>query len=373
MKIGNNRLVQLELRGFKSISSGQPLVLNFGNINILLGANGSGKSNIISFFKMLGYMMNGSLQMFIAKNGTNQKFLHYGSKKTPCINASLKMESEQWSDVYRFSLTHAVPNRLIINFEEIECKKLTKEEKPYRQQLVSDYNECGLLSATTEPCKMVKRILSGSKVFQFSDSSLSSPMRQASTEESAHYLQSEGNNLASFLLFLRRNFSASYQRIVRYVRSVMPQFRDFYLEPTHGYVSLGWMDTSGNDYVLSSDQFSDGSIRFIALATLLLQPKDTMPAVIVIDEPELGLHPYAIDQLAEMIRDASLHAQVIIATQSPALIDNFDIDDITIVERDEKNDCTIAHKLDQQSYDEWLQSYTVSELWDKNVIGGRPV
>lgn len=143
---------------------------------------------------------------------------------------------------------------------------------------------------------------------------------------------------------------------------VVPQFYDFYLEPSRGYISLKWTDNSPNDYILSPDQFSDGSIRFIALATLLLQPEHTMPNVIIIDEPELGLHPYAIGQLIEMIKDASLHAQIIIATQSPALIDGFSINDITVIERDDEKKCTSIHQLNEKEFKDWLENYTISEL-----------
>ena len=198
-------------------------------------------------------------------------------------------------------------------------------------------------------------------------------MRQASTVDSAHYLQSEAGNLASFLYYLKHNHQEAYRRISEYVRDVIPQFHDFYLEPENGYISLKWMDSSANDYVLSADQFSDGSIRFIALATLLLQPVETMPFVIIIDEPELGLHPYAIDQLNEMIKDASRHAQIIVATQSTAIIDGFSADDITVIDNDPSIDGTRARKLTEQEYHDWLEEYTLSELWNKNIIGGRPV
>lgn len=368
-----NKLKKVKISGFKSISTANPLTLEFGDINILLGANGAGKSNIVSFFKMVGYMMNDSLQMFIAQHGTNQKFLYYGSKVTPCLSAEIQTESRKWLDIYRFSLTHAIPNRLIINSEEVECENKETEEAPYTKQIPSDFMESGLRASTDETCKSVKNILAKCKVYQFSDSSMSSPMRQASTVDSARYLQTEANNLASFLLYLKNNYEEAYRRIVTYIQCVMPQFKDFYLEPSRGYVTLNWVDTSANDYVLSADQFSDGSIRFIALATLLLQPKDTLPSIIIIDEPELGLHPYAIDQLAEMIREAALNAQVIVATQSPALIDNFSMSDITVIERDEDTDSTTARKMDEETYSEWLKNYAISELWDKNVIGGRPL
>lgn len=372
MKRKSQRLKSIKIQGFKSIPFQYPLELCFGDINILLGANGAGKSNIISFFKMLGFMMSGSLQRFIAEAGTNQKFLYYGSKKTPRICASLRFEAPSFHDVYSFSLKAAVPNRLILSSEDIEWKQSDKEI-PFKRELQSDFNESALVRSGEKTERMIRSLLGSCKVYQFSDSSISSPMRQASTVDSAHYLQSEGNNLASFLYFLKYSYPDSFRRISEYVRDVVPQFHEFYLEPERGYISLKWIDDSANDYVLSADQFSDGSIRFIALTTLLLQPEETMPFVIIIDEPELGLHPYAIDQLNEMIKDASRHAQIIVATQSTAIIDGFSADEVTVIERDPDIQGTCARKLSEKEYHDWLEEYTLSELWNKNVIGGRPV
>ena len=372
MKRHSKRLKSIEIKGFKSIPFQYPLKLEFGDINILLGTNGAGKSNIVSFFKLLGYMMSGSLQRFIAESGTNQKFLYYGAKKTPTISVSIRFEAPSSFDVYSFNLTNAIPDRLILTYEDIEFQE-TGKERPFRKQLESNYNESSLISATQKSLKVVRNLLGACKVYQFSDSSKTSPMRQASTVDSAHYLQSEANNLASFLYFLKNNYEESFDRITEYVREVVPQFKDFYLEPERGYIALKWIDNSLNDYVLSADQFSDGSIRFIALATLLLQPEETMPFVIIIDEPELGLHPYAIEQLNEMIKDASLHAQIIVATQSTAIIDGFSADDVTVIERDPEINGTMAKRLSHEEYKAWLEEYTLSELWNKNIIGGRPV
>lgn len=366
------RLRELEIRGYKSIPFQHPLKLEFGDINILLGANGAGKSNIISFFKMLGYMMSGALQKHIAEEGSNQQFLYYGSKKTPTLSASLCFEDDKDYDSYSFSLSSAVPNRLIISSEEIEWAQKPKQH-PLKLLLKSDFNESALIDSTNKTEQFIRSLLSGCKVYQFSDSSKESFIRQASTVESAHYLQSKGNNLASFLLFLKNNYPESFKRITRYVRLVVPQFNEFYLEPERGYVSLRWTDTSANDYVFTANQFSDGSIRFIALATLLLQPAETMPFVIIIDEPELGLHPFAIGQLNEMIRDASIHAQIIMATQSPEILDGFPADDVTIIERNPEFDGTIARKLSESEFKHWLEEYSLSELWNKNVLGGRPL
>ena len=273
------KLQEVTIRGYKSIAYDRPVTLKLGDVSILLGANGAGKSNIISFFRMLSYMMSKSFGRYVEISGTSHALLHYGIKRTPVMSGELKFADSNSMDVYGFSLANATPDRLII------------------------------------------------------------------TEE----------------------------RIVDYVRDVVPQFQDFYLEPVGGIISLRWIDNSATDYRFNAYQFSDGSIRFIALAALLLQPAQTMPNVIILDEPELGLHPYAISQLAEMIKDASIHAQVIIATQSKDLVDHFDIGDISVVEMNKETQATSVTHLDAKEYHLWLQNYTVSELWDKNIIGGRPV
>jgi predicted ATPase len=367
-----NRLKKVTISGFKSISSRCPLTIELGNITILLGANGSGKSNIISFFKMLNFMMSGSFQLFVEKAGTSQVFLNYGSKHTSIIKGEMCFESNTHFDNYTFQLTHAAPDRLIINSEEIawgakDCSQ------PQTIALPSDFKESALINNQNKTAKVIHRILANCKVYQFHDSSAESPIRQSSRIEFADYLQSEGNNLASFLYALKKYYPANYHRIVGYIRQIVPQFNDFHLEPNEkGYVMLRWLDISPNDYVMLPEQFSDGTIRFIALATLLLQPERTRPSVIIIDEPELGLHPFAITQLAEMIKEAAINTQVIIAAQSPELVDEFEASQITIIERDAENESTIAYKLNEEELSEWLENYSLSELWDKNVLGGRP-
>lgn len=345
----DNMLTSIELRGFKSIPFQYPLFLELRNVNILLGANGAGKSIIVGFFKMLGAMMEGKLQRFIAEAGTNQKFLYYGVKSTPEIKARLGLKTYKFIGEYGVTLRKAVPDRLIVVAEEIACENVDGDAE-IREMIREDYNESALLRSSDSMDMAVRKLLASCKVYQFSDSSLSSPMRLAGSVNTAHYLQSDGGNLASFLYYLKHEYPESFLRITDFVRDVVPQFQNFYLEPERGYISLKWSDISVNDYVLSADQLSDGSIRFIALATLLLQPNDTMPAVIIIDEPELGLHPYAIDQLNEMIKDASVHAQIIVATQSPAILDGFSADDVIVIERDAEIHGTSARRLTESEY-----------------------
>lgn len=366
------KLQEVTIKGYKSIAFNRPVTLRLNDVSILLGANGAGKSNIISFFRMLSYMMSKSFGKYVEMSGTSNALLHYGSKKTPAMSGELKFSDSKSVDTYSFSLANATPDRLIITEERIVWHRMGKD-KPYEITLEPEFKESALAENNDPVAKSIFHMLSNCKVYQFHDSSAEGPLRQVCPIETTNYLQSHGNNLPSFLLFLRDNYKDSYDRIVDYIKDVVPQFQDFYLEPTNKFISLRWMDNSATDYRFNAYQFSDGSIRFIALATLLLQPPQTMPNVIILDEPELGLHPYAITQLAEMIKDASIHSQIIIATQSKDLVDHFDIDNISVIEMDKNTQSTNVTQLSDEEYHLWLQKYTVSELWDKNIIGGRPV
>lgn len=372
-RYNKKKLKEVVIKGYKSIAFNQPVTLSLGAINILLGANGAGKSNIISFFKMLSYMMSKSFARYVEIAGTANSLLHYGSKHTPFLEGNLTFSDENTSvDTYQFRLTNAAPDRLIITEETVKWYR-RGEDKPYDVVLEPNFKESSLADSKDKVANSIYWMLSYCKVYQFHDSSSEGPLRQACPVETSDYLQAFGSNLPSFLYFLREHYKDSYDRIVSYVRDVVPQFQDFYLEPAGSIISLRWTDISATDYVFNAHQFSDGSIRFIALATLLLQPKETMPTVIILDEPELGLHPFAITQLAQMIKDASIHSQIIIASQSKDLVDHFDIGEISVVEMDETNLCTTVKALNEEEYKLWLDHYTVSELWDKNIIGGRPV
>jgi len=181
--------------------------------------------------------------------------------------------------------------------------------------------------------------------------------------------------LAAFLKVLKEHHFHYYDRIVRHIRRVMPQFGNFMLEVLPGnenYVRLNWVDSSLSDYLFGPDQISDGSLRFMALTTLLLQPPMLMPKFIVLDEPELGLHPAAIAELAAMIQAAAKNTQILVATQSTRLVDEFSANDLIVVERDESRKSSIFRKLNEDELMKWLERYSLSELWEKNVLGGQP-
>jgi len=371
------KIKSLSVKGFKSINN-EGENISFNDITVLLGANGAGKSNLVSFFSLINYMISGGLQKWVSDNGFASSLLFYGLKNTTRIEASLRFASDDFEDEYAFILSHAAGDKMIINEEKVTYKK-KGFSKPYVKILDFGVKESTLstrLENTKEnkPIIVLSSILRSCRVFQFHDTSLTAHVRNKSYVEDNRYLRSDGGNLSAFLYNLQLNFPKYYDRIVRHLNAVIPQFKDFALRPStenNKYIGLDWISYN-EDYLLGAHQISDGSIRFMCLSTLLLQPKELIPSVIIIDEPELGLHPSAIAKLSGMIKIASKNAQIILATQSPNLVDNFDLDDIIIVERNPVDGSSNFKKLDEEKLSQWLDEYTLSELWEKNVIGGQP-
>jgi predicted ATPase len=369
------KLRQLYIKGFKSIESDIGQNIPIGDITVLLGANGSGKSNVVSFFTMLNFMTTGALSQYVGKEGVS-RLLYYGSKRTESISFELRFEDERAEDTYSARFSYGLPDRIYISGEKITFrrKNLTNPQEYYLDSVIS---ESGLKSDGRKTSKVIYTLLSGVRTYQFHDTSDTAKIKDRVYVDDAKYLRHDAGNLAAFLKMLKEYtpYEKYYIRIVRHIQRVMPQFGDFDLEPIPGageYVRLNWKDASGSDYLFDPHQVSDGSLRFMALATLLLQPPDLLPKFIVLDEPELGLHPTAIAELSGLVKTASRHTQVLLATQSTRLVDEFGLDNLVIVERDPIKNCSVFKKFKDEQLKDWLARYSLSELWEKNVIGGQP-
>lgn len=366
-----SRLKEIKISGYKSLGTDtQPINLEMGNLNIIIGANGAGKSNFISFFQMLANMMTGALQIYVGKNGSSESLLQFGSKRTKMISASLVFQNDNFTNTYEFSLVKAVNDTLIFAEEAISDGK-------NRFELSSGQKESFLLTdkASHASERAVRAILSGCKTFQFHDTSSEAHIRSATNIDNNRFLMSDGGNVAAYLYMLKKKHEQYYNRIVDHVRYVMPSFHDFFLEPqilNPQWIKLQWIEKGNNEYVFGPEHFSDGALRFIALATLFLQPPELLPQVVFVDEPELGLHPQAIDVLASMVQMATKHTQVIMATQSPRLLDSFECKDIIVAEKDRETGCTVLNRLDEDDVKAWLEDYSLSQVWEKNIIGGQP-
>ena len=366
------KLKSITISGFKSFNSNEHTI-EFGDVSVLIGANGAGKSNLVSFFKMLGYMMTNALQQFVGLQGGANSILNFGYKHTPKMMAKMEFENEQFNDIYEFTLAGAVQDSMIFTDEIIY-------DHGIRYTLPPGLKESGLKNDVMQNAKPVKRIstvLSNCKVYQFHDTSANSHIRNSSYINQNEFLYSDGGNLAAFLFGLKVNETTLpyYKKIVRHIKRVFPSFRDFALQPSarnNNYIMLDWVGENPLEYKLGAHQLSDGTIRFMALAALLLQPPDNLPSIVVLDEPELGLHPSAIVELANMVKIASQHAQVVLATQSPALLDEFKPEQITVIERDPISKSSIFKQFTEEDLKDWLEEYTLSEIWDKNIWGGKP-
>ena len=373
------RLDSISISGFKSIGSEQQLQL--GDVTICLGANGAGKSNLISFFKMLNYMTTDGLQNYIGRNGMANAILHFGPAVTKTISFELHFSEKDWKDTYKADLTFGMPDSLFISGELI-----TAHQKGYAHPIKSYLQSAGRSESALNgdsfenngvkrTCEVLKTMLSKCKVFQFHDTSESSRLRNSCYIENGRYLMSDAGNLPAFLYAMKSKEPKYYQRIVEHIRLMVPQFQDFVLEPSVNNaqnILLNWIGERGREYLFGPHQLSDGSLRYMALTALLLQPKETLPNMIILDEPELGLHPAAITALAGMISIAKKNCQILLATQSPKLANQFSADEIVVVNYDKTRTESSFARLDSRKLEEWLRDYTIEELWDKNVIGGRP-
>jgi predicted ATPase len=365
-----DRLIRLELSGFKSIRSAN---IAFDSLNVLIGPNGAGKSNLISFFKLLNWMTPspGNLQFFVGRVGGANTLLHDGAAVTPQINATLTFETDNGTNEYAMRLFYAAPDTLIFADERYRFTPPGKQHNwislgaGHREMHLSEQAEQGKSSP-----KYILRLLKRCVVYQFHNTSETARIRQRWDINDSQFLKDDAANLAPFLLRLRDVQPRAYTHIVETIRLIAPFFGDFVLEPISGTVLLQWRERN-SDMIFGAHQASDGSLRAMALVTLLLQPVDDLPSVIILDEPELGLHPYAINIIAGLLKSVSLHRQVILATQSMTLVDYFEPEQIIVVERPERE--TQFHRLDPDELQDWLSEYSLAELWEKNVLGGRPV
>jgi predicted ATPase len=304
------RLTSIGIGGFKSIKDLQPLPLR--PVNVFVGANGSGKSNLISFFRLLNAIPAGKLQEFVGRSGGANTLLYYGAKETPGLWASLEFEGKTGRVVYfSWLLMSTEADSMIFSNETAD-----------RQVFGSGHRE-SLLSADTSPD--LPAYLAGVRVFHFEDTSETAAIRRRCNIEDNRGLHPDAGNLAAFLYGMRKTQPQYYRRIVTTIQQIAPFFEDFDLGPMRldpNSILLNWHDRD-SVYLFGPHQLSDGTLRTMALIALLAQPESDLPSVIVIDEPEIGLHPYALEIVAAMVKSASVHCTVVLATQSVGLVNHF--------------------------------------------------
>jgi predicted ATPase len=370
------QLETLSLKGFRSIKELDNFA--FGPITVLVGANGSGKSNLIAFFRMMNYVMQGGLQRFLSDGGGASIFLHFGPARTPFIKADLSFHSDAGvMHTYNLELKFAAVDRLIFFYEASEQKLDIEDAPPARMRIENNEPQESALARELSPESksrtFIKRFLDNTRVFHFHDTSMTSGMQIGCNVSESLNLRADGGNLPAVLLRLRDEFPANYRRVVGGVNTVFPELKDFHLEPTARNGSgllLRWRPTSNPAEIFGPAHLSDGTLRMIALVTLFNLPEPMSPWMIILDEPELGLHPAAEAYLASLVRAASVHTQVLLSTQSATLVDHFKPSEVVVTEMHEG--ASTFSRLEDEKLNHWLKQYTLGEAWRKNVFGGRP-
>jgi predicted ATPase len=360
-------LDQIHIVGYKSIRDQS---VELGSLNVLIGANGAGKSNFVAVFELLRQLIQENLQLYVARSGGADQMLSYGRKVTELI--SLKLTFGQ--NIYECTLVPTSKNALIFGEENVFFHD-KRHSTPYGRSLGSGHQETALLkeSRQTSHTTIADHVLhafSSWQIYHFHDTSSSSKIKQLGDLADNRSLRADAGNLSAFLYLLKERHFDVYRNVVDVVRMVAPFFGDFMLHPDRlntSKIKLEWNE-KGSDAYFDAHALSDGTLRFISLVTLLLQPE--LPATVLLDEPELGLHPYAIVVLSDLLRSAAERTQIIVSTQSVTLVNQLSPEDVIVVDRNGGE--SIFRHLSQDEISSWLDDYALGELWEKNVLGGRP-
>lgn len=366
-----NRLERITLKGFKTIRA----LVDFEPHarTVLIGPNGAGKSNFISFFRMMSWALSGpdKLARHVGQQGGSRRILHDGPAYTREIEANLTIRTGAGENEYAFRLFHAAGDTLVFADERYRFTRMGWKKKLNWNVLGAGHKDPELLKAAVDnqTAQVILKLLQRIVVYQFHNTSETARIRGKWPVNDDRWLKEDAANVAPVLYRLKTHDPQYYQRIVDTIRLVLPLFSDFELEPDYGSLMLQWRERD-TDEVFSAPQASDGFLRIVALMTLLLQPTRDLPDVLILDEPELGLHPSAISVIGELTSAAAAKIQVIAATQSVSLVDCFEPEDIVVVERPDRG--STFSRLKPAALDDWLAAYSLSELWEKNVIGGRP-
>ncbi|MFK8164731.1 MAG: AAA family ATPase [Lewinella sp.] len=343
---------RINIQGYKSLAD---VTLDIKPINILIGGNGAGKSNFLSFFDLLKAYEEGRVSPFVEKRGGLNRFLFHGEKETDEISYRISFANSHATIGGSIAAGYGGSSEIVST--SVGLGRDQDKNAPFGF-------ESEMKNGSVE--EKGKEYLRSVSNYHFHDTGSSSPFSRSShIENDIYFLYSDGSNIAAYLFHIQETNRKAYDRIVKNIQSIAPYFLDFFLQPIEGkFIRLQWRDKY-SEYIYGVNDLSDGTIRFVALSVLFLQPK--LPRVLIIDEPELGLHPVAIIKLAGLIKVAAAKGcKVIAATQSPALVDQFIAEDIVTV--DNENGASRFRRLDESQLKLWLEDYSLGELWERNVI-----
>ncbi|MCB9551271.1 MAG: AAA family ATPase [bacterium] len=366
-----NPLCALSVEGFRSIRDQR---VELHDINVLIGANGAGKSNLLSAIQLLARIAAEGLAAFVGRSGGANELLFMGARRTPIMRLGAELRLPTGGCAYRATLAHAAGGALIFTDEEVGDRVAADAAFSWTS-LGSGHKESRLRLAAMDgdaTAKTIRSHLQRMDRYHFDDTTTDAPIRGLVRINDDRHLRADAGNLAAWLYRVAQSDAPRFARIEGTIRQLAPYFGGFALAPARAnpeFIALEWQDR-GSDHVFPPTALSDGTLRSMALIAALLQPPDEMPLLAAIDEPELGLHPFAMELVASLMQAATERTQFVLSTQWTRLIECFDPADIVIADRHEG--ASVFHRLDPAALADWLAEYSVSELWEKNIIGGGP-
>ncbi len=372
----NPIIESVRIKGFRPLADVE--IKDMRPVTAFIGSNGSGKSNIIRFFNMLSLTLKRQLDDYVQFQGGADDQLFDGRAKTPQIQAELSLRSLQGRSDYKFTLAWGHPDRFLFTEEAFRFVRKNEQSPSDWQHLGSAHSEAKIPEAAqsqdfsgvdTATARFIVDVLTNCSVYHFHDTSYKSDFKESWDVLDNAYLHPRGGNLAAILLRLQHEDIKRYELICRHIARVLPNFDRFQLDEVYGKVALRWK-AKRSDKTFGAHLTSDGSLRFFALVTLLNLPSEMLPKIILLDDPELGLHPKAIDLIGGMIKSLAVERQIIVATQSPLLVDSFSLEELAVL--DLKDGRTQIRRLSTKEYIRWLDDYTTGDLWRMNMLGGCP-
>jgi predicted ATPase len=360
-------LEELKVKNFKSI---REQTLQLGRLNVFIGGNGAGKSNLIGVFHFLNRLVAGDLQNYTGQAGGANSILFFGQKQSPSLAVELEFGKGDDANGYSFELRPTAEDRFIFSSETIWYHQRSRFPNPLSIVLGAGHSESQVQKSTKTIASHVRNDLDSYRIYHFHDTSSSARVKQSGDLDDNRRLHPDAGNLAAFLYRLQQKHAGHFQNIEDTIRQIAPFFEGFQLKPSElnpDKIRLEWRE-KGSDGYFNAHALSDGTLRFMCLATLLLQP--ILPSVVLLDEPELGLHPAAIGLLAALLESTAQKTQILVATQSVTLINQFTPEFVWVVERENRE--SVFKHLESADMSAWLENYSLGELWEKNILGGRP-
>jgi predicted ATPase len=342
-------------------------------LNVLVGPNASGKSNLIRSLSLIQALPKRGLSQAIADGGGSRSWIN---RRTGGV-ASIHIEgSEEPRFDYTLSFQEAgqswaIDRETYANVFERRQEQVSLGTRGNTVMQTSIASNVSVLSEIRHPSEpALAKLADAFNNIRLYREFVTGPRAQARSGTSssllADHLDEDGANLA--LRLGEMDLQIGLHTVNRAISRLFELFSEVKVS-TRGGITQLYVREKGIENTFAATSLSDGTLRLLCLLTVLLDP--TPPPLICIEEPETGLHPDAIRDVAGLLVEASSRTQVVVTTHSPALIDALSDqpEAVAVCERD-FDGFTQIRRLQGSKLTEWLERYTLGELWQKGEIGG---